>query len=170
KNRDRHFELERGGVVEMSRPGETHCYVCANLSRILGNYAFQRRQGYVCSNDMGIIWERRPDTVKGPDVVYYDEVRRFEELEVKYPNRPPRLAVEVRSPNDRWTKVQRRISQFLKWGTAVVWLVDPEERAVTVFRPNQLPQVFDEDEELTGGDELPEFRCRVAEFFALPGT
>ena len=107
ENRDRHFELERGGVVEMSRPGETHCYVCANLSRILGNYAFQRRQGYVCSNDMGIIWERRPDTVKGPDVVYYDEVRRFEELEVKYPNRPPRLAVEVRERDLQAIRLQR---------------------------------------------------------------
>src|SRR5437764_972215 len=30
-------------------------------------------------------------------------------------------------------------------------------------------EVVEEDEELTGGDELPEFRCRVAEFFQMPG-
>ncbi len=90
-------------------------------------------------------------------------------MPVKYPDQPPRLAVEVRSPTDRWAKLHRRTAQFLQRGTAVVWVVDPEDRTVTVFRPNQIQQVFDEDEELTGGDELPEFRCRVAEFFAMPG-
>src|ERR1700737_2613474 len=42
ENRDRHFELERGEVVEMSRPGERHGYICGNTSRILGNFTFQR--------------------------------------------------------------------------------------------------------------------------------
>ena len=147
-----------------------HGFICGAVGVLLGNYTRARRKGYVCTNAVGIIWERQPDTVKGPDVVLFDEVRRFDELPVNYADHRPCLAVEVRSPNDRWTKVQRRIFQFLKWGTAVVWLVDPEERAVTVFRPNQLQQVFDEDEELTGGDELPDFRCRVSEFFAMPGA
>jgi Uma2 family endonuclease len=107
--------------------------------------------------------------VKGPDIIFYDENRQIGDMEVKYPKRVPQLAVEVRSPNDRWSKLMRRVSQFLRWGTSVVWLVDPEDRTVTVFRPNQLPQVFDEGEELTGGEELPEFRCQVGEFFAMPG-
>src|SRR5436309_6980174 len=74
ENRDRHFELERGEVVEVSRPSILHGFVCANFARILGNYTFQRRKGYVCSNDAGVIWERGPDTVKGPDVFLYDEI------------------------------------------------------------------------------------------------
>jgi Uma2 family endonuclease len=99
ENRDRHFELEQGEVVEVSRPGEQHGYVCGNIARILGNFTFQRRKGYVCSNDTGVIWERSPDTVKGPDVVLYDESRRYDELAKKYPERHPRLIVEVRSPS-----------------------------------------------------------------------
>ena len=154
----------------MSRPGEIHGFVCANVVVALTLYARQRKRGYACSNDTGIIWQRRPDTVKGPDIIFFDESRPVQEMEVKYAQRPPRLAVEVRSPNDRWTKVQRRISQFLNWGTVLVWLVDPEERAVTVYRPSQLPLVLDEDEELIGGDELPDFRCPVAAFFAMPGA
>ena len=51
----------------------------------------------------------------------------------------------------------------------MVWLVDPEGRSVTVYRPGQLPQVVEEDEELTGGDVLPQFRCQVADIFFLPG-
>src|SRR5947199_9538843 len=76
ENRDRHFELDRGEVVEVSRPGERHGFVCLNVGAILRNYAYQRRKGYACSNDTGLILGRDPDTVRGPDLVFYDAVRR----------------------------------------------------------------------------------------------
>ena len=44
------FELEEGEIVEMSLPGVPHGVVCANVTRILGNYAFARRKGFVCGN------------------------------------------------------------------------------------------------------------------------
>jgi Uma2 family endonuclease len=168
ENGGKHYELERGEVVEMARPGERHCFVSGNVARILGNFTFQRRKGYVCSNDPGIIWERNPDTVRGPDVVLYDRPRRYEELNPKFAEDPPTLAVEVLSPNDRMSKVNRRISQFLAWGVALVWLVDPEDKAVTVYRADKAPQVLDADQELTGDGVLPDFRCRVADFFFMP--
>ncbi len=148
ENRDRHFELERGEVVEVSRPGERHGFVCLNVGGILRNYTFQRRKGYACSNDTGVILERDPDTVRGPDVVLYDQIRRYGELNPGYSDQPPTLAVEVLSPNDKWGKVTRRITQFLG---------------------HQLPQVFEGEDELTGGSELVEFRCRVSDLFYLPG-
>jgi Uma2 family endonuclease len=169
ENRDGHFELERGEIVELSRPGERHGFVCLNVGSILGNFAFQRRKGYACGNDTGLILDRNPDTVRGPDLVFYDQARRYEDLNSGYSDQPPTLAVEVLSPNDRWGKVTRRITQFLARGIAVIWLVDPEGRSVTVYRSNQLPQVFEGDDELLGDPELPGFRCRVADFFYLPG-
>ncbi len=168
-NRDRHYELERGEVVEVSRPGERHGFVCLNVGRILGNYTFQRRQGYACGNDTGLILERDPDTVRGPDVMLYTQVRRYDDLKVHWCDAPPTLAVEVLSPNDRWGTMTRRIAQFLQRGAAMVWLVDPEGRTVTLYRPGQLPLVLEGEDELTCEDVLPEFRCRVAEFFYLPG-
>lgn len=169
ENRDRHYELERGEVVEVARPGERHGYLCLNLGRILGNYTFQRGQGYACSNDTSLILERDPDTVRGPDVVLYTQVRRYDDLRVRWSDEPPTLAVEVLSPNDRWGTMTRRIAQFLQRGVAMVWLVDPEGRTLTVYRANQLPQVLEGDDELTCEDVLPDFRCRIAEVFALPG-
>jgi Uma2 family endonuclease len=170
ENRDRHFELERGEVVEMSRPTIPHGVVCSNVNYVLSSYVRLRRRGYVCGNDAGIIWERGPDTVRGPDIVLFDEVKRFAELPKKWAEQPPRLIVEVRSSNDRWPKLLRRAAQFLRWGTAIVWVVDTEDTTVTVLRPNQIQQVFEENEELIGGDELPDFRCPVAEFFSMPGA
>jgi Uma2 family endonuclease len=167
--RDRHFELERGEVVEVSPSGERHGFVCVSVGAILGNYTFQRRKGYVLGNNTGVILERGPDTVRGADVVLYDQARRYDDLRAGYCEQPPTLAVEVLSPNDKWGKVTRRIGQFLGQGIAVVWVVDPEGRSVTVHRPNQLPQVFEGDDELSGDPEMPGFRCRVGDFFYLPG-
>src|SRR5207237_6935191 len=39
ENRDKYCELERGEIVEMSRPGKRHGLICANGVRILWNYA-----------------------------------------------------------------------------------------------------------------------------------
>ena len=51
----------------------------------------------------------------------------------------------------------------------MVWLIDPEDRYVTVYEPGKIHRVLDEADELIGGDVLPDFRCKVSEFFARPG-
>jgi Uma2 family endonuclease len=79
------------------------------------------------------------------------------------------LAVEVLSPDDRSGRMTRRVSQFLRKGIPLVWIVDPEGRDVTVHRPGREPYVLDEQDEITGEDVLPGFRCRVADLFRLPG-
>jgi Uma2 family endonuclease len=169
ENAHRHFELVRGKVVEMPPPGERHGVVCTNVGWVLGGYIRRVRKGYACSNDTGVIWERDPDTVRGPDLMYYDDSRRFEEFHPKYTENVPRLAVEVLSPADRLSAVNRRMSQYLKWGVALVWLVDPEDRTVTIYRPDRPPEVLDADQELTGDGVLPDFSCPVSDFFYAAG-
>jgi Uma2 family endonuclease len=168
ENRDRHFELEEGEIVDMSLPGQRHGVVCGNASWILGTFTRQRKKGFVCTNDTGLILERDPDTVRGADVALYDEVKRYEELNIKYTEGLPLLAVEVLSPNDKISKMMRRIEQFLAKGVALVWMLDPEARSVTVFRAGQPHFVLEENEQLTGMDVLPDFRCKVSEFFVMP--
>jgi Uma2 family endonuclease len=52
----------------------------------------------------------------------------------------------------------------LNHGTPLVWLVDPESRTVTVYRPGKQHYVLREDDELTGEDVLPDFKCKVRDF------
>ena len=169
ENRDRLFELEEGDVVEMSRPGIRHGVVCANANGILWTYTRQVKKGYLCSNDAGLLLERDPDTVRGPDVFVYLESRKLNELELKYSERMPKLIVEVLSPNDRMATVQKRINAFLEKGVAMAWMLDPDERTVTIYLPNRLPIVIEEDEEVTGQGVLPDFRCKASDFFASAG-
>ena len=169
ENRGRWFELERGRVIEMPPPGERHGVVCGNISRILGNHMFQLGQGYICTNDTGVIIETDPDTVRGIDVTLYEESRRYDQLTAKYAEHLPTVAVEVLSPHDRAGRMMKRALQFVRKGIMLVWLVDSEERDVTVYRPGREPYVLGSDDEITGDDILPDFCCRVADFFRMPG-
>jgi Uma2 family endonuclease len=166
ENMDKRFELERGEIVEMSLPGERHCVVCGNVAWVFGNYTRQLGRGRVCPNDMGLILERDPDTVRGPDVAVYLSSRRYDELQARFPVDLPELIVEVISPNDRVGKMQKRINQFLAKGVPLVFLVDPEGRTVSIHRRKETPQVLEVGEEITGVAELPGFRSPVADFFA----
>lgn len=169
ENVGRSLELDRGEVVELSRATKLHGIVAATVTTILSNVAAQRGRGYVCSNGSGLIVERNPDTVRGPDVAYYEDDQTFETMDPMYSESPPSLIAEVLSPGDQISHVNRRISQYLKCGVTLVWLVDPEVRAVTVYPPGKLLQVFFETDDVAGNDVLPGFTCQVAEFFALPG-
>jgi Uma2 family endonuclease len=64
-------------------------------------------------------------------------------------NQPPDWTVEILSPEQKTTKVIRNILHCLKHGSQLGWLIDPEERVILAFRPNQLPT------ELVEVDVLP---------------
>lgn len=169
ENMDRLFELRRGEVVEMSRPKKPHGIVCTRLATQLQNYADRVGLGYVLSNDTGVVLEETPGTVVGPDVAYCVDANQYDDVEPKWVEAPPVLAVEVLSPNDRMSEVNDKIEEYLRAGVKVVWLADPEVKTVTVYRPKHHHTVLKGDTELTGGDELPGFSCKVSDFFRLPG-
>lgn len=169
ENRDKHFELEEGEVIKVSRGGDRHGTVCGLVAYILVAYTLAVKKGHVTTNDTGIVVQRDPDSVRGPDVSLYLEKTKFKQLKSKYEDRLPRLVVEVFSPNDRRGKMQKRIYKFLEKGVAMAWLLDPEEETLTIFLPNRQPIVLEGDEEVSGLKALPEFRCKVADFFKVAG-
>jgi Uma2 family endonuclease len=168
ENDNKWFELVRGEVIELPPPRKPHGRVCMNVAFALETYCRQRRKGYVLCNDSGVILEREPDTVRGPDVALYEDANKFADLHPKYGEVPPRLAVEVLSPDDKAKHVTRKITDYLKNGVDLVWLIDPEDRTVTVYPRERGQYLLKEDGELTGDDVLPDFRCKVADFFYLP--
>jgi Uma2 family endonuclease len=170
ENGGKRYELERGEVVEMPSPGVRHGTVCWILGGIIWQYLSRWGAGHATTNDAGLIVQRKPDTVRGPDLMVFLDAKRYDDLEVKYAERVPTLVIEVLSPEDRAGKTNRRIEQYIRRGVPLVWLVDPEDRIVTVYRPDELHKTLDETDELTGNGVLPDFSCRVADLFALPGS
>lgn len=170
ENEGRRYELENGGVVEMPSPGELHGVVCWLIAHVLGNYLFSRGGGYLCTNDTGLIVRRSPDTVRGPDILVFLTTKTVQQMNRGFADEVPAAVVEVFSPSDKPGQLNRRIAQYHKRGVPLVWVVYPEDRTVDVHRPGRAADSLTEGDELAGGDVLPDFRCRVADLFALPGS
>ncbi len=158
------LELLQGELIQMTPAGARHGACCATVSSALHRYVKERSAGHVVSNDTGIFTEKDPDTVLAPDLAYWSR-QRLAELPEGFVEVPPDLAVEVVSPGDSQSYVHRKVLHYLDHGVALVWVVDPKTRTVTEYRSRQDVRILAEAEEITGGDALPGFSCRVGGFF-----
>jgi Uma2 family endonuclease len=77
----------------------------------------------------------------------------------------PDLAVEVLSPSDTGADVQRKLRDYLEGGGRLVWVIAPQARTVTVYRPDGSARLLREPEHLDGEDVLPGLRLPLAEVF-----
>ncbi len=160
-------ELIRGAVVTMSLAGGEHGEVALEIGSLIRNHVKPRKLGKVYAAETGFIVERDPDTVRGADVAFVSNERlaRITNPRKHIPFGPD-VAVEVRSPNDRDDEVEEKVGVWLAAGRLLVWVVDPESRTVVVHRTGTDPVTLHEDQEIDGGDVIPGFRCRVADFFS----
>ncbi|WP_017327678.1 Uma2 family endonuclease [Synechococcus sp. PCC 7336] len=55
----------------------------------------------------------------------------------------PDWTIEILSPSQSHTKVTKNILHCLKYGTQMGWSIDPDEKAVFVYRSKQETEVFD---------------------------
>jgi Uma2 family endonuclease len=160
------YELVRGELVPMPPPTDGHGAVCANGVSLLKAYTKKLGRGIVTCNDTGLITGKDPDTVRGVDIMLcLNRKRRGAKDSATYSDRPPDLAVEVRSPSQSWKDLMDKVLEYLNMGVRTVWIVDPKVKRVTVFTPDHEPQTFAAENELDGAPVLLGFRCKVAEFF-----
>jgi Uma2 family endonuclease len=159
------LELVRGEVVVMPPPKGRHGICCSQIAWLLKNHVTPGRLGWITTNDTGVVLERGPDTVRGPDVAFWS-ITRQPAVPDGYFEIPPDLAVEVLSPDDRRKDVRAKVKEYLFYGVKLVWLVDPEARIVLIYQGSPRGTELDEDDTIDGGDVLPGFSCKVSDLFA----
>jgi len=157
-------ELIQGVVITMPPPGGRHGVCCLKIGRKVGNFVDEKQLGTVTSNDDGFITERDPDTVRGADVAFWSR-ESLPEVPAGYIAVPPDLAVEVVSPDDHFARIQKKVLHYQTHGVRLLWVVDPDDRSVTVYRPEGLPRILGENDTLSGEEIVPGFSCRVGELF-----
>jgi Uma2 family endonuclease len=155
-------ELIQGVILTMPPPQAPHGFCCSRINRHLSTFVESQGLGFVFTNDTGFIIERDPDTVRGADVAFWSR-ERLPKLPQGYIPIPPDLAVEVVSPDDHFSRVQKKVAHYLTHGVRLLWVVDPEDRSMTVYRPNQAMRILGEGDVVTGEDVLSGFQCRVAD-------
>jgi Uma2 family endonuclease len=159
-------ELVAGELREMTPPGERHGDAAQNINRSLDAHVFARRLGKV-RPEIGYLLKSEPDTVRAPDVSFVQGDRLPAGGPMPgYFRGAPDLAVEVVSPHDRFSEVRAKVREYLAAGTAMVVVVDPEDRTVSVYRPGRDPLDLTESGVIDGEDVLPGWRMPVRDIFA----
>jgi Uma2 family endonuclease len=161
-----HCELVEGRLVMMSPAGFDHGRFASRIVAALENHVAPRGLGIVTTAEAGFQLGRDPDTVRAPDVAFV-RADRIPPGGVKgFFQGAPDLAVEVTSPSDRRADLAAKVQDWLRGGCATVWIVNPDDRTVTMHRRSGDVAVLTAADVLTGGDVLPEFSMPVSRVFA----
>lgn len=166
------YELVDGEIV-VSPTGYRHSSVGMRIGHLIQEFLDEHPLGGIAGADLGVVFEngdlRSPDLtfIRNEKIPAGDAEKRFLEI-------VPDLVVEVLSPSDSMRFVGHKIGEFLESGVPIVWLVDPEQRTVTVYRSLSNTERYTSEDTIIADPVLPGFSCTVSRFFgpgpASPGA
>ena len=159
-------ELIRGVLHETTSSGLEHGEIAANLTILLGIFIMPRRLGRLATSDVGVWLERDPDTVRESDIAYFSAALLPPDVRITgYAEVPPDLVVEIVSPSDTRRAVRDKARMWLRYGVALVWVVQPDTRTVDVHAPGRAVVTHTGTDTLDGSEVLPGFTCPISDIF-----
>jgi Uma2 family endonuclease len=160
------YELVKGQLRMAPPPGSEHGLITMNLAGPLYQHVKNNNLGVVFAAETGFKLESNPDTVRASDIAFMRRERALEMGRVSgYSSGAPDLAVEVLSPSDRVTSVEKKVVEWLDAGARMVWVVSPKLHTVTVYRSLTDIVTLTAKDKLAGGEVVPGFEINVAEIF-----
>jgi Uma2 family endonuclease len=163
------------GVIQevgMTMRNKHHTRVETRVARYLDVWsdAQPAPRGSVYSGEVGVVLRAEPELSVGIDIIYLNAEQTatndaVDDDETTILLAPITLAVEILSPSDTIENIHRKLDWFEECGVPLVWVLNPYQRTVAVYRPGVPPVTFNEQQELDGGTELPGFRVPVASLF-----
>ena len=159
-------ELVEGEIIKMTPTGEKHGIIEFNLGGELRAFVRQHKLGRVSGGETGIYTRRNPDTVRGADVIFISNERLEKRGSSGFIDVAPDLVVEIMSPEDRWSKVMKKLGEYFSIGVRLIWVIDPETESAYAYRSLTDVRHLIKTDALTGDDVLPGFRVTVGELFA----
>ncbi len=107
-----HYELLGGEAVQKALPTRLHSILQLVLCLMLKELGFKSRPELTLAIDES--WEPTPDVcgIIGPE-------------EDTYPTRAVAVAIEVLSPDDRFTRVIQKCRKYAEWGVPDILVFDP---------------------------------------------
>ncbi len=158
-----HRELIEGELQVLPPPKSRHTEVAYNLHQALVPAAASAEArafmeaGYKLSSD--------PPSWVQPDISVLRNARRRETKGEDYYRGAPELAVEVVSPSETASDLNRKVELMLRHGALAVWVVYPEQREVHVFSPDGCSVRQREGETISIAELLPGWELPVSQIF-----
>ncbi len=171
---DAPFELIDGEKLPLMPTTRAHSIILKMLYGLLWAYE-QAHQTIVTLYETTYTLTESSNWVKGsriPDLMVVRSERYAADIDSQpdWQSRPfafvPDLCVEMVSPTDRFSEVERKVSRYFEDGVQTVWVIDPEEQLVFAYEAgsNQVQRLTGDDE-LSASTLLPGFTTRVGDLF-----
>ena len=157
-------ELIAGELRTMAPSGEVHGGLAATFTTYLNVHVMAQRLGRVFAAETGFLVATDPDTVLAPDVAFV-RAERLVAAPSGYHRGVPDLAVEIVSPNDRYTEVDEKVASWLAYGTLMVVVVNPRRRSLAVHCSATSVRQLTIDDRLDGEDVVPGWSLAVRDLF-----
>jgi Uma2 family endonuclease len=160
------YEIVDGEILEKEM-GNLESDIATLLLEFLSRFVRARRLGRMHSETLFRI-DQAKDLRRRPDVAFVSHARW------PFNRRLPRgavwdmvpdLAIEVISPTNTATHVQRKIHEYFAAGVSQVWVVFPDQQEAYVYSSLTQIQVVQIGQDLDGGDLIPGFRLALAALF-----
>lgn len=74
-------------------------------------------------------------------------------------------AVETMSPYDTVFEVEEKVQEWLAAGVALVWVLNPQQKSITVSRADKSVQRLTVGDTLSGEAVVPGFQAAVSDIF-----
>jgi Uma2 family endonuclease len=157
------YELIEGELFASRAPSLTHQGVVVSVIFVFSQYLREHPIGNVWPGP-GVIFSDFSGVI--PDVIYISNERQKEIATGARVSGAPDLIIEILSPGTENERRDRQSKQQLyrKYGVKEYWIVDPEKRAIQIYRSSKLRLVASlgiRDEITT--PLLPGFKCKVRE-------
>jgi Uma2 family endonuclease len=125
------YELVDGELVLLPSATPLHNVIRGRLEQVIRNYFDRQRIGGAVSETNCRIGD---DTIRKPDLSIF-LAESWARIDLKKTPVPfaPDIAIEVLSPSEHATDVNRKIKEYLRAGSQEVWLLDPENGELQVW-------------------------------------
>ena len=77
----------------------------------------------------------------------------------------PDFIIELWSSSDSWNLLQQKMLDYLNNGVRLGWLVDPEQRRVLIYRPDQPVETLENPSIVSADALLPGFSLNLQEIY-----
>ncbi len=166
------LRLERtaqGEVIIMPPTGGETGNRHKEITRQLGNWEKQRATGSSFDSSTGYKLPNGAD--RSPGASWVEKARLAQltlEEKKKFLLLCPDFAIELRSPSDDLDAVKAKMEEYISCGLRLGWLIDPEEKAVYVYRPGVAIQKLENINDVSADPELPGFVLDLREIWDPP--
>jgi Uma2 family endonuclease len=160
------YEIVNHQLIDMGNSGALHGYICSTLMILLGSYIRSQKLGFLFDSSTG--FKMQNGNTRSPDLAFFakDRLQGLTTLPTGFLEGAPDLAVEVLSPGNTVEEIDGKITEYFANGTRLMWVINPQQRYILVYRSPQEPdRLLKTTDHLDGEDVFIGFQLPIAELF-----